>query len=215
MSEQMRQAEFADALVRYAPDYHVTLTPAQLTALARYYAILERWNPRLHLVAPCAPAEFACRHVLESLFAASSINQNAIVVDVGSGGGLPALPLSILRADLHLMLIEANGKKCVFLREAATEIGCAPRTEIINKRFEQHTPPASAATTTVLTCRALDRFAGLLPKLLAWSAQAKLLLLFGGDDLRYHLEDELFAVNDLRIPHSERRFLFVLRRGSA
>jgi 16S rRNA (guanine527-N7)-methyltransferase len=213
MSQQMlvSQSEFAAALIRDAPDYGVSLHAGHLTALTAYYAILQRWNLRLHLVAPSAPAEFARRHILESLFASSAIRENSTMVDVGSGGGLPALPLLIFRSDLRATLIEANRKKAVFLREALTAVGCATQAEVVSARFEEVPAPRADA----LTCRALDRFTGLLPQLLAWSKCTNTLLLFGGKDLRAQLPDDVFIVSALLIPHSERRFLFVLQRHSS
>ncbi|HSE22183.1 MAG TPA: hypothetical protein VLB68_11015, partial [Pyrinomonadaceae bacterium] len=48
-------------------DFGVTLAPESISTLTRYYELVQQWNPRLHLVAPCSPEEFAIRHVLESL----------------------------------------------------------------------------------------------------------------------------------------------------
>ncbi len=199
---------FTETLLRDAPDYDVTIYDGLFHALVRYYLILHRWNPRLHLVAPCAPAEFARRHILESLFAAAELPEGERFIDVGSGGGLPALPLLMARSDLRATLVEANRKKAIFLREALTETGCASRAEVIPARFETADAPRAGA----LTSRALDRFTNLLPQLLAWSVSVNLLLLFGGEDLRAHLPDDNFLITARRIPHSERRFLFVLRR---
>lgn len=212
MSQQMltAQTKFADALMRDAPDYNVSLDAEHLATLSKYYAILQQWNPRLHLVAPCAPAEFARRHILESLFASSAIPANSTMVDVGSGGGLPALPLLILRSDLRATLIESNRKKAVFLREALADAGCATRGEVVSTRFEDEPSPHA----DVLSCRALDRFTYLLPQLLVWSKQIQSLLLFGGENLRNQIPEDIFTINALHIPHSERRFLFDMRRRS-
>ena len=210
MNRQMSsdQNEFAATLVRDAPAYGVTLPAEQVTALGRYQAILFRWNPRLHLVAPLTPDEFARRHVLESLLAADAIPEGGHIVDVGSGGGLPALPLLIVRPDVHATLYESNQKKSVFLREALAESGCATRGRVVPARFENQPPPRA----TALTCRALDHFTALLPGMLAWAAEVGLLLLFGGEDLRERLPEETFDLKAQLIPQSERRFLYTLRR---
>jgi 16S rRNA (guanine527-N7)-methyltransferase len=202
----------AATLLREAADYGVELTHAQADALASYHAILNRWNPRLHLVAPTTDANFARRHILESLFASRLIEPNSHIVDVGSGGGLPIVPLLITRPDVRATLIEANTKKAVFLREGLIEAGCAGRAEIIINRFEDQSAPPRADT---LTCRALDRFAHFLPQLLAWSTNIKLLLLFGGGELRALIRDESFDITAHRIPQSERRFIFAVRRRNA
>src|SRR5947207_12479821 len=93
--------EFARALESHAPAYQVQLPPETVAGLADYYRLLSHWNARLHLVAPCTPTEFATRHVLESLVALRFIPEGARFVDVGTGGGLPAIPCLIVCADLR------------------------------------------------------------------------------------------------------------------
>ena len=66
-SPSKQVAEFAAAMRKNAPDYGVELSAAALQQLTAYYRIINTWNPRLHLVAPCFADEFARRHILESL----------------------------------------------------------------------------------------------------------------------------------------------------
>ena len=118
-----------------------------------------KWNPRLHLVAPCSPAEFAVRHVLESLFLLKHLPAGAAVVDVGSGGGLPIIPCLLVRDDLRATLIESSTRKAVFLHEALRSVRPPDRTQLIAARFEDIETPAA----DFVTCRALDRFTDPLP----------------------------------------------------
>ena len=85
--------------------------------VANYYEQVNAWNARLHLVAPCSPAEFATRHVLESLFALKYLPTTTRVADVGSGAGLPIIPCLIARPDLARRSSKLRTKKSVFLRE--------------------------------------------------------------------------------------------------
>lgn len=205
---------FASTINRDAPVYGVRLAGEQLARLNRYREILLRWNPRLHLVAPASlddPAEFARRHILESLFAIDALSDlpaDASLVDVGSGGGLPIIPLLIARPGARATLVEANSKKSVFLREALAACGCADRAEVIADRFERRSAPAAR----VLTARALDRFTEMLPAMIAWAHAVELLLLFGGEELRAKLPTNDFDIDARRIPNSERRFLYCMRR---
>ena len=202
--------EFASALGERAPRYGVRLDGRQSALLREYYELVAAWNARLHLVAPCPPAEFAARHVLESLLAAAHIAPGAHVADVGSGAGLPIIPCLIARADLSATLIEASPKKAVFLREALSLAGARERAAVVAARFEKTTAPGAA----YVTCRALDRFTQLLPALVSWSPPRSTLLLFGGDSLRERLESGAHAYQALRVPESERRFLFVVKQES-
>src|ERR1700704_2534868 len=114
---------FSEALRQRADDFGVNLDNDDVERLSDYYELLLKWNPRLHLVAPCSPEEFAVRHILESLILLPHLSRGARVTDVGSGAGLPIIPCLIMRDDLRATLIESSQKKVVFLREALRSFG--------------------------------------------------------------------------------------------
>jgi 16S rRNA (guanine527-N7)-methyltransferase len=189
---------FEQSLSSQMANYEVALSGETLTQLREYYRLLTRWNPRLHLVAPCEPEEFATRHVLESLLLLKHLPEHATIADVGSGAGLPIVPCLIARSDLKATLIESSQKKAVFLREALNAVG--RKASIIARRFEEtETPPVA-----FVSCRALDQFMTKLPGLIAWAPKGSTLLLFGGETL-------LPGANKFLIPQSDRRFLYVVK----
>ena len=207
MTAADQRREFIAALDGHAAAFGARLDAAARAQLADYFELVGRWNARLHLVAPCSAAEFANRHVLESLFALTHLSGNARFVDIGSGAGLPSIPCLVARGDLTATLFEASAKKCVFLREAAAALGLRERVRVTNARFE--TTPAPRANA--VTCRALDRFAELLPEILDWSPPNARLLLFGGPAIGEAIERAGRSVDPILIPESERRFLFVVQ----
>src|SRR5688500_3815678 len=179
-----QSTEFTDALKSLAADYGVTLDQRSVDGLCAYYEILNFWNARLHLVAPTSPAEFATRHVLESLTVLPYLDDNAGVADVGSGGGLPIVPILIMRQDITATLIESSRKKAVFLREALKETKVTGRGAVINERFENVPPP----DVDCVTGGSIERFEQWIQKLGELSPAAGRLLLFGGERLREPLE---------------------------
>jgi len=200
--------QFAIALRTHAPEFDIELPAKTIRALADYYALLLKWNPRLHLVAPCSPEEFATRHVLESLLLLQHLPQNARVADIGSGGGLPVVPCLLARDDLRAILIEASARKAIFLKEALRAVQPATRARVMNARFEE----APAPESDFITCRALDRFTEMLPRLVEIETGATFLF-FGGPSVRNQLEAlHLDILTIESIPNSERRFLFVAAR---
>jgi 16S rRNA (guanine527-N7)-methyltransferase len=199
--------EFTDALAANAVRYGLRLRDEELARLGDYYDTVAAWNARLHLVAPCAPAEFATRHVLESLTALPLLDEGARVVDVGSGAGLPVVPCLIVRPDLSATLVEASPKKAVFLREALRRVERHTRARVLAERFERLPPPAADA----LTCRALERFDESLPALARWAAGVRTLLLFGGPALGAKIESLSLPCRALLMPDSEQRFLYIVK----
>ena len=194
---------FEQSLIANMGSFDLDLSPETVTRLGDYYILLTRWNDRLHLVAPCSPEEFAVRHVLESLLLLRYLPSNAMVADIGSGGGLPIIPCLIARPDLEATLIESSQKKVVFLREASNHL--ALRTTIIARPFEDvPAPPVS-----FVTCRALDQFTRKLPALINWAPRGSTLLLFGGETLGGQLRLANVNFEQLLIPQSEKRYLFL------
>ena len=195
MNELLR---FEQSLRSNMGTYNLDLSPETLTQLGEYYSLLTRWNDRLHLVAPCAPEEFATRHVLESLLLLKHLPQEAKIADVGSGAGLPIIPCLVARADLEATLIESSQKKAVFLREALNAVG--RRASIVARRFEE----IEAPEVSFVSCRALDQFRDKVATLIEWAPRGSTLLLFGGEGLQLKVKTKLL------IPNSEKRFLYVL-----
>ncbi|HSQ23556.1 MAG TPA: RsmG family class I SAM-dependent methyltransferase [Pyrinomonadaceae bacterium] len=199
--------EFTEAVGRAAAAFGLTLRESDIQRLAEYYALVMKWNPRLHLIAPCSPQKFATRHILESLLLLKHLPLNASIVDVGSGAGVPAIPCLLVRADLTATLIESSQKKGVFLREALRAVRPSGRTHLTVARFQDVPSPRA----DFVTCRALDRFGAILPKLVQWAPNATFLL-FAGDTVRKRIES-LFSILQLElIPQSQQRFLITARR---
>jgi 16S rRNA (guanine527-N7)-methyltransferase len=197
--------QFANALRLAARDFGIELDDDQIRKLKEYYELLLKWNPRLHLVAPCSAEEFATRHVLESLMLLRHLPADANIVDIGSGGGLPIIPCLLVREDLHAMLIESSAKKAVFLREALRGIRPADRARIIVERFEN----VEAPEAEFVTCRALEKFAEAIPIIIKWAPPGATFLLFAGEKLRAEIESRFKSVVVERLPKSEARFLVI------
>lgn len=200
--------EFTETVERSAPLFGIKPDATSIAQLAAYYELLLRWNPQLHLVAPCSPSEFAIRHVLESLLLLPYLTRKARVVDVGSGAGLPIVPCLIARDDIQATLIEASPKKAVFLREAINRLHLNDRAQVMAERFENLDPPEADA----ITCRALNRFSEMLPGLIAWAPAPVKLCLFGGDALLAGIREAGVPFEIVPVPESERRRLFILTK---
>ena len=105
--------------------------------LASYVALLMRWNEHMNLTALSADAGGLDRLVVEPLLAAGQIAEGArTLVDVGSGGGSPAIPLKVARPELFVRMVESRRRKAAFLREAIRHLDLAG-IAVENCRFEE------------------------------------------------------------------------------
>ena len=199
---------FAATLKLKAHDFGVELAAEDIARLQDYYALLLKWNPRLHLVAPSTPEEFATRHALEALLLLKHLPSNANLADIGSGGGLPIIPCLIMRDDLSANLFEASQKKCVFLKEALRAVQRDDRAAVLNRRFET----VAAPNVQFVTCRALDKFEELLPSMIEWAPVGVTFLFFVGDAVKAKIKTMLTQTRIERVPQSEKRFLVIGRR---
>ena len=199
--------EFITAIKDRQGDFGLMLADGKIEALAEYYALVQKHNPVLHLVAPCSAEEFAVRHILESLTITEYLPKKAKFVDVGTGAGLPSIPCLIVRDDLLGTLIESKVKKTAFLEEVVKECKLERRTRIVNRQFEEVERP----DVSHVTCRALDKFIEKFPRLLKWSKNASLLL-FAGNSLRDELKKNNLKFKEKLMPLSEQRFLFIANK---
>lgn len=92
--------------------------------IVAYLTMLERWNRVYNLTAIRDSHRMVAQHILDSLVVLAHFPGNVNrVLDVGSGGGLPGVPIAIARPDLQVLLLDSNHKKTTFLRQAAIELG--------------------------------------------------------------------------------------------
>lgn len=203
-------SSFSQGLTDHASEFLVRLGDEDIERLSSYYGLLLKWNSRLHLVAPCSPEQFARRHILESLLLLRHLPRNARIADVGSGAGLPIIPCLILRDDLRATLIESSQRTAVFLREALRGLPNPESADVIVGRFEDTIFPQA----DFVTCRAIDRFQQVLPKLIEWAPRSSTLLLFAGPILRAKIEGLLPSVHTELIPDSKQRFLIIAKQDA-
>jgi 16S rRNA (guanine527-N7)-methyltransferase len=216
------------------------LSSAQLQDISTYIDILLRWNARINLTAIRNEEEIVTRHFGESLFAArylfphSSSAPSAFsavkdldvaegqgptpvaaiaVADIGSGAGFPGIPIKLWAPQIHLTLIESNHKKATFLREITRALTLT-NINIHNGRAEQ-LAAQEAAGFNVVTLRAVEHFASILPvasSLLAPAGHLALLLGQSQQDQAQSIVPNLTWHSPIPIPQSASRILLTAHR---
>lgn len=133
----------------------VKLSLQQLQETSIYIDVLMKWNTRINLTSVRGEAEIVPRHFGESFFAAAQLlapDSTLSLIDLGSGAGFPGLPIAIYARGATVTLIESNGRKSTFLREAIAALQLSNAT-VFNGRAEDY-----RQTADIVTMRAVEKF---------------------------------------------------------
>ncbi len=122
--------------------------------LAAFVRLLDKWNRVTNLTAVREPCAMVTRHILDSLVVLPYLYGGSLL-DVGTGAGLPGLPLAIARPALAVTLLDSNAKKVRFVRQAAAELGL-DNVEVVHARMQEYQPPRSFAMVISRAVASLD-----------------------------------------------------------
>ena len=154
-----RQSEIAQLLAG-AVQMGVALSEAQAGKLLDYLDLLQKWNKAYNLTAVRERSAMLTQHLLDSLAIVPHLPPGDLL-DVGSGGGLPGIPLAIVQPERSMTLIDTVGKKVAFLKQAAMTLGLK-NLNTVSDRIESWALPANqAGGFALITARAYATLATL------------------------------------------------------
>jgi len=113
-------------LVRLIGETELSLTEEQVDKLVRYVELLDKWNKAYNLTSVRDPQQMVIKHIMDSLVVSPHLRQvdhiNKHFIDVGTGPGLPGIPLSIINSDLKFTLLDSLGKRIRFITQVKHEL---------------------------------------------------------------------------------------------
>jgi 16S rRNA (guanine527-N7)-methyltransferase len=176
--------EFQDRLARRARRAGVTLTAELAEQLEAYYRLLATWNTKINLtglrlseISPDALDRLLIEPVVAAKYASSRTSR---MLDVGSGGGSPAIPLALAIPQARLLMVESKTRKSVFLREAVRALDLQD-AEVVTARFEELLArPDLHEAHDLVTIRAVRVEARVVGTLQAFAKPGGLVFLFRG-----------------------------------
>lgn len=207
--------QHAQELIEGAQQLGVILTEQQQQQLLQYLGLLIKWNKAYNLTAVRNPDEMVSRHLLDSLSVVQYVEQYGNDwLDVGSGGGMPGIPLAIMFPERRFTVLDSNGKKTRFLTQVKHELKLA-NLEVIHSRVEGFTPEQPFSGICSRAFSALEDFANWTRHL--GDGQTQWLAMKGihpDDELQALPPDfQLSATHVLKVPGCQgQRHLLILRR---
>ena len=205
----------AEELLHGAKQLGIEIDPLQQGKLLAYLELLIKWNKAYNLTAVRDPDEMVSRHLLDSLSVVSCVAQGgANWLDVGSGGGMPGIPLAIMFPQLHFTVLDSNGKKTRFLTQVKIELQLN-NLEVVHSRVEDFTPEQPFDGICSRAFSSLADFSNLTRHL--GGTQTRWLAMKGlhpDDELQELPADfRLLGSNVLRVPGCQgQRHLLILQR---
>lgn len=196
MSNSLREA---------AASLGIALSDGQLARLDGLGVALREGNRRVNLTRITDPAEIETRHMLDSLSAAVPLldrlraGEVLRLVDVGSGGGVPGLPLKIAFPALEVTLVEATGKKADFLRQTVSELGLADVQVVAHRAETAGRDPAHRDSYDWTTARALGSLSVVVELCSPFLAPGGLLVALRSGDLDAEITQAAPAFKALRL----------------
>ena len=186
------------------------ISAEQQVLLLEYLALVDKWNKVYNLTAVRNPEEMVSRQLLDSLSIAPFIKGTGLL-DVGCGAGLPGIPLAIVHPELHVTLIDSNGKKTRFVQQVIAELKL-PNANVIQGRVEDLTQDERFDTITSRAFADLHLMIHLTEHLLKpngqWAAMKS-----GIDELDESQlpEGKQVAIHELHVPgeNAARRLLVI------
>ena len=214
----MSAKRLRERITRRARNAGVDLTPPLLDGLETYFLELARWNRKINLTAfqidDDGSDEAVDRLLIEPVLAARHIPASAkLLLDIGSGGGSPAVPMKLARPDLALTMVEVKVRKSVFLRQVARLLQLT-KTEVENARFEELLArPALHENVDVVSIRAVKIDTSTLLSIQAFVKPGGHLLNFaaGSDLIAPPPPLRLRAVHSL-IPENQSRLVVIQKQ---
>jgi 16S rRNA (guanine527-N7)-methyltransferase len=183
-------------------DLGLTLTLEQQQQLVAYVELLVKWNKVYNLTSVRDASEMVSRHILDSLAIVPYLDDDSLL-DVGSGAGLPGIPVAIAKPELAVTLLDTNSKKTRFLVQAKAELSLANVT-VVHARVEE----AKLPLFSMITARAFSTIDDIIKLTGSHCALSGKLLLMKGvfpeDELKGITDDfELLDVISMQVPNSD------------
>ncbi len=197
---------FQDILARASSAAHIDIGPDEMADFLSFRRELLFWNEKMSLVSLKTPYDLAVKHIIDSLSILPFLHRrNARLLDLGSGGGFPGIPLKIMRDDLAVTFIDSSRKKTSFLKHMARILDFK-NTVVLAKRIEDLIEEETCRTAfDYITTRATFPIAELVPMAGHFLSKEGRFICMKGKNWRREIDDAQGVMKSLHLQISEYR----------
>lgn len=175
-------------------EMNMSVTGECLQSFELFADELKKWNSKFNLTAICKDSDIAIKHIIDSLVFASFVNTKDRVLDIGSGAGVPAIPLKIIKPSVRVVSVDAVGKKIMFQRHIARLLGVGG-FEAVHARVES-LYSTDIGVFDIITSRAFSRLGTFVTLAAPLLRNGGRMIAMKGQDVRTEIE---CAADELRI----------------
>ena len=194
----------------------IFLSPAEQAQFSLFYDEFQVWNAKMNLTALEAGSSFIIKHFIDSLQALQLIPQEAkTLLDLGTGGGFPGVPLKIARSDLSLTLLDSSRKKTSFLKQVVLRLGLSDVHVITDRAEEQAREGRGGGEFDVVISRATFKMSRILELGSHFVKRDGLIIAMKGRDVTEELEKAQTVMNRFHLRLAERRETTLPRLGDS
>ena len=187
---------------------NISLSDKQIKQLLRYLALILKWNRIYNLSAIRDPIESVKKHLLDSLSIIHFV-QPGLLLDVGSGAGLPGIVIAIMKPETEVFVLDSVGKKCRFMQAVKSELALE-NLIIVNSRVESFKPKKSFSQITSRAFAEVSKTIQLTKHLL--EENGRYLLMKGSNVLEEDVDNFNVKVHSMKVPFvSDKRSLLEIQ----
>jgi 16S rRNA (guanine527-N7)-methyltransferase len=204
--------DMREQLQRGVQKMDITLNESQEDALLAFVTLLKKWNKVFNLTALNREDDMMRLHILDSLAVLPYVNGKR-VIDIGSGAGLPGIPLAIMKPDTQFVLLDSNGKKTRFITQAFAQLGLK-NVEVIHSRVEGYQPTELFDVVMARAFAAAPKAVALIEHLLADDGEIVLLKSkLVGEEVQQTPDNYDKRIEVFHVPHVDaERNVLILRK---
>lgn len=113
---------FAEEIKKVFKGYDIEIAKDQVVLFEKYYKLIADWNKKFNLTAIIEQADVILKHFLDSVLVCEHLKEDASLIDVGAGAGLPGIPIKIMRPDIEVVMVDGSSKRVTFLNEVIAKL---------------------------------------------------------------------------------------------